>query len=61
MAAALAAERVAVWQGHSYALELIDALGLTEAGGAVRASIVRYNDESDIDRLLEVVSGLSRP
>ena len=61
VAAALATARVAVWHGHSYALELIDALGLTEAGGAVRASIVRYNDESDIDRLLEVVSGLSRP
>ena len=32
----------------------------TEAGGAVRASIVRYNDEADVDRLLEVVAGLSR-
>ena len=61
VAAALAAARVAVWHGHSYALELIDALGLTETGGAVRASIVRYNDEADIDRLLEVVADLSRP
>ena len=60
VATALAAARVAVWHGHSYALELIDALGLTEAGGAVRASIVRYDDESDIDRLLEVVADLTR-
>lgn len=59
VAGALAAARVSVWHGHSYALELIDALGLTGAGGAVRASIVRYNDGSDVDRLLEVVDGLS--
>ena len=58
VATALAAARVAVWHGHSYALELIDALGLSDAGGAVRASIVRYNDEIDVDRLLEVVDGL---
>lgn len=61
VATALAAARVAVWHGHSYALELIDALGLTDEGGAVRASIVRYDDESDVDRLLEVVADLSRP
>ena len=59
VAEALAAARVSVWHGHSYALELIDALGLTEAGGAVRASIVRYNDGRDVDRLLEVVTDLS--
>ena len=59
VAAALAAARVAVWHGHSYALELVDALGLTAAGGAVRASIVRYDHDDDVDRLLEVVAGLS--
>ena len=58
VADALARHRVSVWHGHSYALELIDALGLTERGGAVRASIVRYNDTDDIDRLLEVIGGL---
>ena len=59
VAAALAEQQVAVWHGHSYALELIDALGLTERGGAVRASIVRYNDESDVDRLLAAVAPLT--
>ncbi len=59
VAAALARHRVAVWHGHSYALELIDALGLTDRGGAVRASIVRYNDADDIDRLLDSVAAVA--
>lgn len=58
VAAHLATRRVAVWPGHSYAIELIDALGLTERGGAVRASIVRYDDEADVDRLLEALGNL---
>src|SRR5690606_11011250 len=59
VAEALAAAQVSVWHGHSYALELVAALGLTEAGGAARASIVRYNDGTDVDRLLEVIADLS--
>ena len=55
VAADLARRDVAVWHGHCYAIELIDALGLADRGGAVRASIVRYNEASDIDRLLEAV------
>jgi cysteine desulfurase family protein (TIGR01976 family) len=58
VAAHLADHEIAVWAGHCYAVELIDALGLTAGGGAVRASIVRYNDEPDIDRLLESLAGL---
>lgn len=54
----LADHRVAVWSGDNYAQELIAALGLTARGGAVRASIVRYNDEPDIDRLLEALAPL---
>jgi cysteine desulfurase family protein (TIGR01976 family) len=55
----LAERQVAVWSGDSYARELIAALGLTARGGAVRASLVRYNDETDVDRLLEAVEELT--
>jgi cysteine desulfurase family protein (TIGR01976 family) len=55
VATALAAEQVAVWHGNYYALELSRFLGL-EPDGAVRAGIVHYNDESDVDRLLEGVA-----
>ncbi len=54
----VAGHRVSVWSGDNYARELIAALGLTDRGGAVRASLVRYNDESDVDRLLEALATL---
>ncbi|MFE1957847.1 cysteine desulfurase-like protein [Streptomyces sp. NPDC059479] len=55
----LAARRVNVWDGHCYAWELTEALGLRETGGAVRAGLVHYNDRSDVDRLLEAVAELA--
>ncbi len=42
---------VAVWAGHYYALELMQALGLPD--GAVRAGIACYTTDDDVDRLLE--------
>jgi cysteine desulfurase family protein (TIGR01976 family) len=57
VAAALAAERVAVWDGDYYAFELSHHLGLAEHG-AVRAGCVAYNDTDDVDRLLHAVAGL---
>lgn len=58
VASALAADQVAVWHGNYYAVELERFLGL-EPDGAVRAGIVHYNDESDIDRLIEGVARLA--
>ena len=58
VAAALAAERVAVWHGNYYAVELSRFLGL-EPDGAVRAGFVHYNDVEDVDRLLEGVARLT--
>jgi cysteine desulfurase family protein (TIGR01976 family) len=55
VAAALAKEKVAVWNGNYYALELSRFLDL-EPHGAVRAGLVHYNDEEDVDRLLEGVA-----
>ena len=55
----LAARGVNVWDGDNYAYELCTALGL-EPGGAVRAGLVHYNDESDVDRLLTGLAELGR-
>lgn len=55
----LAARGVNVWHGDNYAWELVGALGLRERGGAVRAGVVHYNDESDVGRLLEAVDSLA--
>ena len=58
VAAHLAARKVNAWNGHNYAWELTGALGIRDAGGAVRAGLVHYNDRSDVDRLLEGVAEL---
>jgi cysteine desulfurase family protein (TIGR01976 family) len=57
VAHALAAERIAVWDGNYYALELFEHLGL-EGEGAVRAGAVAYTDEEDVRRLVEAVGRL---
>jgi selenocysteine lyase/cysteine desulfurase len=56
VAAALAERRIAVWSGDNYACELVDALGLRERGGAVRAGIVRHTTSDDVDALLAALA-----
>jgi len=51
----LAAARVNVWDGDNYAWELAGVLGLRD-GGAVRAGLVHYNDQADVDRLLTALA-----
>ena len=54
VAAHLAARQVAVWPGHSYAVEAARAMALD----GVRAGVVAYVDDLDVDRLLEAVADL---
>jgi cysteine desulfurase family protein (TIGR01976 family) len=58
IAHALADRRIAVWAGDNYAYELMHRYGLADSGGAVRASIVGYTSDDDIDRLLDAVAEL---
>jgi cysteine desulfurase/selenocysteine lyase len=57
-AAALAERGVAVWHGNYYAHELERFLGLAP-DGALRAGFVHYNDEGDVDRLIDGVRALA--
>jgi cysteine desulfurase family protein (TIGR01976 family) len=57
VATALAAADLAVWHGDYYAVEVMRHLGLGEAG-AVRAGLMHYNTESEVDRLLEALHAL---
>jgi len=57
--AALAREEVAVWDGHNYAVEVVDQLGVADTGGVVRAGISRYLELDDVERLLAVVDRLA--
>ncbi|MHB8395164.1 MAG: cysteine desulfurase-like protein [Candidatus Dormibacteria bacterium] len=58
VAAQLAAARINVWSGDNYAWEVVGALGLRAVGGAVRASLVHYNNREDVSRLLDAVDRL---
>lgn len=55
----LASRRINVWSGHCYAWELTGALGIRDSGGAVRAGLVHYNDQDDVERLLTAVAELA--
>ena len=54
----LAARDVNVWDGHNYAYELTAALGIREAGSAVRVSIEHYTTGEDLLRLLDGLAAL---
>lgn len=59
IAARLAEQGIAVWDGDNYACELMRRFGLAETGGAIRASIVLYNTSEEIDRLVRAVGQLA--
>jgi cysteine desulfurase family protein (TIGR01976 family) len=44
--------------GHFYSARLIEALGLEEADGVVRVSMVHYNTAAEVDRLIGVLDTL---
>lgn len=46
---------VYVWNGHNYALAIVERLGLLEAGGMIRAGPVHYNTVDEIHRFQEVL------
>jgi cysteine desulfurase family protein (TIGR01976 family) len=48
-----------VWDGHYYALELMERLGLEETGGAVRVGFCHYNTDQEVDRVLAELASLT--
>ncbi|MDT7539597.1 MAG: hypothetical protein QOI82_3182 [Actinomycetota bacterium] len=52
VAKALGAKGICVWAGNYYAVELMQRLGLEDSGGAVRAGVVCYTTDDEVDRLL---------
>jgi cysteine desulfurase family protein (TIGR01976 family) len=47
-----------VWDGHYYALELMERIGLQERGGAVRIGFCHYNTVDEVDRVLAELAAL---
>jgi len=58
VAEALAERDVAVGVGHFYAPRLLEAMGIDAERGVLRMSAVHYNDDSDVDRLLEALDAV---
>jgi len=57
-AKALGERGIFVWDGHYYAIELMERLGLLESGGAVRIGFCHYNTPAEVDRVLEELASL---
>ena len=49
------AHEIAIGAGDFYAARCIEALGLAERGGVVRASMVHYNTADEVDRLIRAL------
>jgi selenocysteine lyase/cysteine desulfurase len=55
----MTARMINVWNGDNYAWELAEVFGLRDSGGAVRAGLVHYNDQAEVQRLLDAVAELA--
>lgn len=52
VAAAVNREGIGIRSGHMYAVRLCEELGIDPATGVVRVSVLHYNTEEEIDRLI---------
>jgi cysteine desulfurase family protein (TIGR01976 family) len=58
VAETLARDGIHVWDGDFYAYALMHALGLAAHGGAVRAGLLHYTTEDEVDRLVAALGAL---
>ena len=56
---ALAAAGIFTWDGHYYAIELFDRLGLLDTGGAVRIGFCHYHTSDEVDRVVATLADLA--
>jgi cysteine desulfurase family protein (TIGR01976 family) len=55
----LAQRGIYVWDGHYYAITVMERLGLLDSGGAVRIGFCHYHSADDVDRVLEALADLA--
>ncbi|MFN3491414.1 MAG: aminotransferase class V-fold PLP-dependent enzyme, partial [Anaerolineales bacterium] len=56
----LAKENIYVWDGHYYALNVVERLGLDDKGGMVRVGAAHYNTLEEVERLGEVLRKIAK-
>jgi len=49
-----------VWDGHNYAIMIVERLGLMDSGGVVRVGPVHYNTADELDQFGEVLRTLAK-
>ena len=59
VAARLGEQGIFVWDGHYYAVAVMERLGLLHEGGLVRIGFVHYNTAGEVDRVLEALQELA--
>ena len=55
LADAIGKQGVYVWNGHNYALAIVERMGLLEAGGMIRVGPVHYNTINEIEKFGEIL------
>ena len=60
IADAIGRQNFYVWNGHNYALAIVERLGLLEAGGMIRVGPVHYNTLDEIARFGEVLEKIAK-
>ena len=60
VAAELGRRGIFVWDGHYYAITLMERLGLQDTGGAVRIGFCHYHSNDEVDRVLDALAELIR-
>ena len=58
-AEALGERGIFVWDGHYYAMELMQRLGILDDGGAVRIGFCHYHTSDEADRVLDALADLA--
>ncbi len=58
LSARLAAHGIAAYAGHFYAVNVIERLGLTGAGGVLRLGLSHYNTRAEVDKLLGLLADM---
>jgi cysteine desulfurase family protein (TIGR01976 family) len=61
LAAELGRRGIYTWDGDFYAINLVERLGLADAGGLLRVGFVHYNTSEEVDRLLGDLAELATP
>ncbi len=59
LAAQLGAQGIFVWDGHFYAVDVIDRLGLKDRGGLVRIGFAHYNTHEEVTRTIGALKELA--